>query len=393
MHLAGAIAALALLAAHGFHIWTAVLAARRLRRRCLEPGADAGAPVPAASLPFVSIMVPVAHVDDSTPRCLETAFGIDHPHFELLFCVPGDDHPAIAIIAALMSKHPGIAARLLTGRGQFSFNPKLDNLDKAWPETLHSEWIIIADANIMMPPDLARQLFAVWRDDTGLTCSPPIGTQSMSLGSDIESAFLNTFHARMLYAADALGIAFAHGKAMLLRRSLLDAENGLRTLAFEVAEDSAATKLVRARGLSVRLVDRPFAQPLGRRTLADAWHRHLRWAQLRRQSFPVLFAGEILLTSAVPAVAAIVLAVEMGLSPVLACAASLALWLGVETALAWAASWPMRVTYPIGCLGRDLMVTAIWPLAWFRQRYRWRDNEVDMTTAPCGSRNGLDRAG
>jgi ceramide glucosyltransferase len=35
----------------------------------------------------------------------------------------------------------------------------------------------------------------------------------------------------------------------------------------------------------VRLVDRPFPQPLGYRSAADVWRRQLRWARLRRASF------------------------------------------------------------------------------------------------------------
>lgn len=386
MHLVALFSVLALLATHGFHLWTAVLAARRLQRRTVN-ASELAAP------PFVSIIVPVAEVDARTSRCLETAFGITAPRFELLFCVPSDDHPAIEIIEKLMSAHPDVAARLLMGRDLFTFNPKLDNMDKAWPETRHADWIIIADANITMPPDLVQQLFGVWREDTGLACSPPIGTEARTFGSDVECAFLNTFQARLLYAADALDLAFAHGKSMLLRRSLLDAERGLRSLAFEVAEDSAATKLVRARGLRVRLVDRPFAQPMGRRPMAEVWHRQLRWAQLRRQSFPLIYASEILSTSLVPVVAAMVFAAELGSSPILAGAASLAVWLAVEVALALWLRWPMRKTYPLACICRDLMATAIWPLAWFRNHYQWHGNAVDMSLAPCRSTAWSDRPG
>ena len=57
---------------------------------------------------------------------------------------------------------------------------------------------------------------------------------------------------------------------------------GVRALAAELAEDAASTKIVRAAGLRVRLVDNPFQQPLGRRTLKEVWRRQTRWARLRR---------------------------------------------------------------------------------------------------------------
>ena len=54
---------------------------------------------------------------------------------------------------------------------------------------------------------------------------------------------------------------------MLWRTRVLDEHGGIEALGAEIAEDAAATKLVRRQGLKVRLVDNPFEQPLGRRTL------------------------------------------------------------------------------------------------------------------------------
>ena len=44
-------------------------------------------------------------------------------------------------------------------------------------------------------------------------------------------------------------------------------------------------------GLRVRLVDAPFEQPLGERCGADVWQRQLRWARLRRASFPACYCA------------------------------------------------------------------------------------------------------
>jgi ceramide glucosyltransferase len=49
--------------------------------------------------------------------------------------------------------------------------------------------------------------------------------------------------------------------------------------------------------MRVRLVDGPFGQPLGLRTLKEVWRRQVRWARLRRVTFKSLFALEILSTS------------------------------------------------------------------------------------------------
>ena len=171
-------------------------------------------------------------------------------------------------------------------------NPKLNNVVKGWRAARH-DWIVIADSNVLMPRDYIERLFASWRDDTGLVASPPIGCRPDGVWAEVECAFLNTYQARWQYIVDTFGFGFAQGKTMLWRRADLDAAGGIEALGKEVAEDAAATKVVRGAGLKVRLVDRPLAQPLGRRSAAEVWNRQLRWARLRRASFLLYFLPEI----------------------------------------------------------------------------------------------------
>jgi len=121
---------------------------------------------------------------------------------------------------------------------------------------------------------------------------PPIGSQPDGFWAELECAFLNTYQARWQYIADAFGFGFAQGKTMLWRRADLDRAGGIEVLAREVAEDAAATKVVRGAGRKVQLVDRPFPQPLGYRSAAEVWHRQVRWARLRRASFFAYFLPE-----------------------------------------------------------------------------------------------------
>ena len=154
-----------------------------------------------------------------------------------------------------------------------SNNPKLNNVLKGWHAATH-DWIIIADSNVLMPRDYIERLFASWRTDTGLVASPPIGSQPDGFWAELECAFLNTYQARWQYIADAFGFGFAQGKTMLWRRADLERAGGIEALGKEVAEDAAATKIVRGAGLKVRLVDRPFAAtarpPQRRRSLEPA---------------------------------------------------------------------------------------------------------------------------
>lgn len=369
------IAVFALISAFVVHVGTAFITVLRLST--VRPRTGSG-----GDAPHVSIIVPVAHLEEATAETLRSAFSISYPAFELIFCVPLDECPATALVQDLMRTHPNVSARLLTGRENMSFNPKIDNLEKGWNVTKGRDWIIIADSNLMMPPDFVDRLFSSWREDTALTCSPPVGTDPKTFWGDVECAFLNTYQGRLQLASDTLGLGYAHGKAMLFKRELLDADRGLDTLKFEIAEDSAATKLVRSMGKRVRLVDRPFLQPVGRRTWSDVWHRHLRWAQLRRSSFPIVFALEPLTTSFVPGIAAAGIAHSFGFAvPITLAAALLSLgcWIATEVWLARRAGWPLRSGFVAACLCRDCMIVLMWLTAWFRRGYRWRGNPVTIS--------------
>src|ERR1700720_1462867 len=125
-----------------------------------------------------------------------------------------------------------------------------------------------------------------------LICSPPIGSRPVGLGGELECAFVNPYQARGQSADDESGFGFAQGKVLFWRRAVLDAAGGIRALGSEPAEDAAATKVVRAAGMNVTLVDTPFQQPLGWRSFAEVWRRQVRWARLRRVTFPLYFAPE-----------------------------------------------------------------------------------------------------
>src|SRR5262249_61405946 len=163
-------------------------------------------------------------------------------------------------------------------------------------------------SNPMQPVDSRRRVFRSCAADAGFVASPPIGSRPQGFWAEIECTFLNTYQARWQYIVDSFGNGFAQGKSMLWRREDLERAGRIAALGNEVAEDAAATKIVRAAGLKVRLVDWPFAQPLGRRSASEVWNRQLRWARLRRASFFVHFLPELLAGGIVPMICAPIVA-------------------------------------------------------------------------------------
>jgi ceramide glucosyltransferase len=306
---------------------------------------------------------------------LASGFALDHPIYELLFCVERADDPVVPVIRDLMAAHPQVTASLLVGDERINGNPKLSNCIKGWRAARH-DWIILADSNVLMPPDYIRQLMRSWRTDTGLVCSTPLGIRPGNFWAHVECAFLNTLQVRWQYAAEQLGLGFAQGKTMLWYRPFLDAQGGIEALAAEIAEDAAATKLVRAAGLHVHLVDSPFEQPLGARTAHQVWDRQLRWARLRRVTFPLFFAPEILSGATVPLAFGLIAGAAAGASLPLIAVGVIGLWYGAEAALAAGRGWPLSWRLVAAFAVRDVIIPAMWAVAWTAGRTVWRGNAM-----------------
>jgi ceramide glucosyltransferase len=210
------------------------------------------------TMPPVTIIRPACGMENHLELTLRSTFVLNWPRYEIVFCVAAANDPALPLIERLMAEYPHVNARLLVGNDVISDNPKLNNIAKGWRAAKH-ETIVIADSNVLMPAGYIRRLLAARQADTGLVCSPPIGADPVGFWGEVECAFLNTYQARWQYTADTAGMGFAQGKTMLWRRTELERAGGISTLASELAEDAAATKVVRQAGLRVRLVDAPFA--------------------------------------------------------------------------------------------------------------------------------------
>jgi len=351
------------------HLVSILIATVRCRPRVsLAPSPDS---------PPVTIVRPVCGVDNFVEDTLASSFALDYPRYEIVFCVANRRDPVVPLVQALIAAHPGTAARLLVGDDRVSVNPKLNNCVKGWEAAAH-DWIVIADSNVLMPPDYIQRLLAAWQPDCGLICAPPIGSRPENFWAGLECAFLNTYQARWQYFSDTLGNGFAQGKTMLWRRVDLEAGGGIRALGGEVAEDAAATKLVRGLGLEVHLVDAPFAQPLGRRSLTEVWRRQTRWARLRHASFPRLFLPEILSGALLPLLALALAAEGCGLPVAPSLGAFLALWYGAETALAWTAGWHLSPLSPVLGALRDLLLPIVWLDGLVGTEFVWRGNAMSV---------------
>jgi ceramide glucosyltransferase len=353
-------------AALGLHLTGILLVLFRTR----TPGRSVAAPPDAG----VTLLRPVCGLENHIEETLASTFTLAHPHYEALFCVASAADPIIPLVERLMAVNPSVPARLLVGDDRICGNPKLNNLVKGWKSASH-DWIIMADSNVLLPVDYIEQLFSRWTAGTGLVSSPAVGIRPAGFWSELECAFLNTYQARWQLAADQLGLGFAQGKNMLWQRDVLDAAGGIGALAAELAEDVAATKIVHDAGLKVRLVQSPFPQPLGPRSLSEVWRRQLRWARLRRVGLKAYFVPELLTGGFFPLSAAGLAAAAGELSFALTAALAV-LWFGAEAVLARSAGWPSSLRSVLAGIVRDVLIPVLWVAAWTGTSFVWRGNRM-----------------
>ena len=323
----------------------------------------------------VSIVRPLRGIENFSEATLTSGFKLDDPHYELLFCVAQAHDPVIPLAQSLIDSHPAVPARLLVGNDHVSDNPKLNNVVKGWNAASHS-WIVMADSNVLMPPNYLQELFGTWAPDTGLVSSPAIGSSPDGFWAELECAFLNTYQARWQCFADDVGMGFAQGKTMLYRRDLIEAAGGIRALGSELAEDAASTKIVRRQGLRVRVVNRPFQQPLGRRTVAEVWRRQLRWARLRRDTFILHFLPELLAGCFPPLAALTIAATAFDWPLLIALPAFITLWYGAEATLSAMAGWQLSWRSPFAWVVRDAVLPVLWCACWLGNGFVWHDNPM-----------------
>jgi ceramide glucosyltransferase len=335
--------------------------------------------------PRLTLLRPVCGRDPFDAETLGTSFTQDYPAYEIIFCAPSETDPAVPLVRALMAANPGIPAQVLTGETPISGNPKLNNLWKGW-QAVTTDWVCMTDSNLLLPPDYLRTVAASWGPKTGIVSSPPYGIWPEGLAGSLECAILNGNQARMQFASDSIGMAFAQGKTLFWNRGWLEQQGGLAALGRYMAEDVNATKLVRAAGLKVSLTPLPFAQPIGRRTFAQVWSRQLRWSRVRRDGFPIMFMTEVM-NGSVPGVLALGLGALFGLLPWALLPGFLVIWYGAEVVLMRRAGWPRGwrdiVVLPV----RDLLLPALWAATFLSRGIEWRGTAMvpQGQAAPAGA--------
>ena len=315
----------------------------------------------------ISVLKPLAGVDEGLEKNLRSFFEQDHPEFELLFAVrePGD--PAIAIVESLRRQYPAIPSKLIvTGEPPYA-NAKVFSLDRMLAAARY-DLLVMSDSDIRVERGFLSSVAGEFRDpQVALATCPYRAVAGRSIWSTLEAEGMNTeFLAGLLVARMLEGVKFAVGPTVAARKSALQAIGGFNLLKDYLAEDFVMGKFAAEAGFGVILSRTIVEHRIGSETLrSNAAHR-LRWSRSTRRSRPSGYAG--LIFTHPLSIALTLVAVEPAWWP------SLVVAFVFRIAAAWATSvWVLKarphwLLLPL----QDILSFLFWIAGFFGNTIMWR---------------------
>ncbi|HZS51847.1 MAG TPA: bacteriohopanetetrol glucosamine biosynthesis glycosyltransferase HpnI [Bryobacterales bacterium] len=359
---------LALLAVCSLYHLAALLAA--LGRARPRPGRNAR-----PFTPPVSVLKPVRGLDPDFYAAIRSHAAQDYPEFELLFAVRDPADPAVGAIRRLAAEFPQRRIDVFFTSRDYGANAKVNSLERLRAECRY-DILVINDSDILAGPDYLRRVVApLEKKETGLVTCLYRGVPAGGLASVLEGLWISTDFQPGVLVARALGMRFALGATMALRRADLEQIGGFAPLADYLADDYQLGKAITARGFDIALSDCVVETMLPRQPWAENWRHRLRWGRTLRVCRPAGYAG-MAITFAVPIVIAAV-----ALQPSLWPEAMLCLGLRAAAAIA-VGCMKLRdravVRYFLLIPLADLASFAVWAASLFGRRVVWRSQSFRL---------------
>jgi ceramide glucosyltransferase len=343
----------------------------------------------------ISVLKPMAGVDDGLEENLRSFFEQDYPAFEILFAVRSPEDAAIAVVERLRAGYPAIPSRLLvTGEPPYP-NAKVYSLDRMLAAARY-DLLVMADSDIRVTRELLSTLAREFQDPRlGLATCPYRAVPGRSPWNTLEAIGLNTeFLGGVLVARMLDGVKFALGPTITARRATLQRIGGFDAVKDYLAEDFVMGKLAAERGDGVILSSYIIEHRIGAQRFAANLKHRLRWCRSTRRSRPWGYIGQVF-TNPLP-LAFLLCAAKPAWWPVLAAAAVL------RAAAAWATAWYVlhdRLTLRLWWLVpiQDVLSFLVWAAGFFGNTILWRgrkyyllsDGRFELVSDGPGAATGI----
>jgi ceramide glucosyltransferase len=318
----------------------------------------------------ISILKPLAGVDEGLEANLRSFFAQHYSEFEILFAVHDDADPAIALVEKLRREFPAVPTRLIVSGDPPYPNAKVYSLDRMLQAARH-EIVVMGDSDVRVSPRLLETLAREFQAErVGLITCPYRAVAGPSLWSEMEALFMNTeFLGGVLVSRLLNGMDFALGPTIAVRKCALAQIGGFDFLKDYLAEDFVMGNRMAASGWRVLLSSEVIEHRIGSEKFGSNLSHRLRWLRSTRRSRPLGYIGQVFTNPF--AVGLIVWAIVPAWWPALLATAL------VRAASAWAqAGWvlhdPLTRRYWWAVLPQDVWNFVIWVAGFFGNTVVWR---------------------
>ena len=251
-------------------------------------------PPPLKTSPPISVLKPLAGVDEGLEENLRTFFEQQYGDFEILFAVRNPKDPAIAVAEKLRASYPAIPSCLIvTGEPPYP-NAKVFSLDRMLAAARY-DLLVMSDSDIRVTPAMLSTIAAEFQDARlGLATCPYRAMPGRSFWSLLEAVGLNTeFIGGVLVARMLDGMKFALGPTIAARRATLERIGGFDAVKDYLAEDFVMGKLAAERGWGVILSSYVIEHRIGSQAFTANLKHRLRWNRSTRRSRPWGYIGQV----------------------------------------------------------------------------------------------------
>jgi len=236
--------------------------------------------------PPVSVLKPMRGLDRETYENLASFCRQQYPNYELLFCTDHERDPAIEVIHKLMTDFPHIPIRLSVGSDTSGSNNKVTKLHRLEGEARY-DLLVASDSDIRVEPDYLRRVALPFQDQrTGAVTCLYRGSTALNLWSKLEDIALTSDFLAGVLVARKLGVKFALGATMAIRRQVLAGIGGFEALANTAADDHELGHRVAACGYRVEFAHTTVQTECASQRFRDFFQHQLRWAVVTRESQP-----------------------------------------------------------------------------------------------------------
>jgi ceramide glucosyltransferase len=248
-----------------------------------------------SGLPPVSVIKPVAGMEDGyvenfTSFCLQ-----DYPSFELVFALPRKSDALIHLLEDLKARFPGVDMGWVIADSNRGPNYKVGNLVAAVKNAKHSV-LVMSDSDMRVSAQYLRQIVALFlQERAGLVTALYRNVNLGSLCAALQALTVQTiFVPGVLFSRKVEGMSYAFGATLCTSKDILASLGGMEIFLDYLADDYQMGHRVHEKGYKILLSRALIDQISQTRTFRQYFFQQLRAGITQRVCRPVGYLGSIL---------------------------------------------------------------------------------------------------